>query len=387
MSFIPYAKQKISPDDLSAVAEILESDYLTQGPAIGQFESSLAELSQARHATAFCNATSALHAACRALDVGVNDLVWTSPNTFVASANCARYCGADIDFVDICPKTYNMSVDLLETKLIQANKDKCLPKVVIPVHFAGQSCGMKKIKALSEEYGFYIIEDASHAIGGSYAGSPIGCCQYSDICIFSFHPVKIITTGEGGAALTNRSDLDDKMRLFRSHGVTRDPKYMDESPHGDWYYQQVDLGHNYRITDFQCALGASQLNRLNNHVERRHFLAVRYNHALEILPIILPVVGDESCSAWHLYVIQIDDTKTNANRKDLFDYLKKQGIGVNVHYIPVHTQPYYKNLGFKEGDFPNAEQYYARAITLPLYPDLQLQQQDYVINTLKAYNW
>ena len=384
---IPYGKQNINQADIDAVVGVLQSDFLTQGPVVSQFEEKLCEISQAEYATALSNATAALHVACLALGVGVGDEVWTSPNTFVASANCARYCGASVDFVDICPVTYNMSTEALECKLIQAKKKNALPKVVIPVHFAGQSCDMRKIKSLSDEFGFAIIEDASHAIGGKYLDKPVGCCQYSDICVFSFHPVKIITTGEGGAALTNNAKLYMKMQQLRTHGITRDTELMSEQNPGAWYYEQVALGCNYRITDLQCALGISQLNRLAEYIKMRNDIATEYHQALSHLPLILPTIQGSAYSAFHLYVVLLDDEKTKVTRKSLFDYLRKNGIGVNVHYIPVHTQPYYKKLGFSEGDFPAVEHYYARAITLPLYAHLEKRDQDKVINCLENIAW
>jgi UDP-4-amino-4,6-dideoxy-N-acetyl-beta-L-altrosamine transaminase len=386
-NFIPYGKQKVTSEDIASVVDILNSDFLTQGPAVTQFESALREVCHAKYTTVFSSATAALHIACKALDVGKGDIVWTSPNTFVASANCVLYCGAKIDFVDICPKTLNMSLEKLQEKLLKAKQDNTLPKVVIPVHFAGQSCDMKKIKQLSEQYGFFIIEDAAHAIGSQYLNHPVGDCQYSDICVFSFHPVKIITTGEGGAAMTNNAALDEKLKRYRTHGITRDSDLMVGESQGDWYYQQIDLGYNYRITDIQCALGISQLKRLGAYVKKRNEIVKRYHELLFTLPLTLPVVEDYAYSAYHLYVIQIDETKTSANRKDVFDYLKQNGIGVNVHYIPVHTQPFYKNLGFKEGDFVHAENYYHRAITLPLFPMLKDEEQDYIAQLLRDYKW
>lgn len=375
--FIPYGRQSISDEDLAAVADVLRSNWLTTGPAVSNFESKVKNYCKAQHAVACSSATAALHLACLALGLGPGDLLWTVPNTFVASANCARYCGADVDFVDIDPDTLNLSVDELRQKLEQADR---LPSVVVPVHFGGSSCDMAAIKALADQYGFKIIEDASHAIGGQYKNSAVGNCQYSDMAVFSFHPVKIITTGEGGVVTTNDSALAERLQLFRSHGVTRDSALMDKEAEGDWYYQQVDLGFNYRITDMQCALGLSQFSRLDQFVERRNNIVQRYHELLADLPLEVQQVSGDVLSAYHLYVIQLD---TGIDRKAVFDHLRTHQIGVNVHYIPVHTQPYYQNLGFKIGDFPNAEAYYAGAISLPVYADLTDEQQTHVVEKLK----
>ncbi len=383
MDHIPYGRQSIIEEDIQSVIEVLQSDWLTQGPRISQFEKEIARYCHATEAIAVTNATAALHLACLALNVGSKDIVWTTPNTFLASANCARFCGADVDFVDICPNTYNMSADALKEKLKIAKKNNTLPKVVIPVHFAGQSCDMRAIKELSTEYNFKIIEDASHAIGGRYIDMPVGSCQYSDITVFSFHPVKIMTTGEGGAALTNDAALANKIRLLRSHGMTRDESCMLNPSDGAWYYEQITLGYNYRITDLQCALGLNQLNRIDEFVKKRHELVAVYQKELAQLPLILPYQHPETYSAFHLYVIQVDNKKTTKTRKALFDYLRNANIGVNVHYIPVHLQPYYQRLGFKEGDFSVAESYYQQAITLPLYYNLSAEQQDHVIASVK----
>jgi len=380
--FIPYGRQEILQEDLEAVKAVLESDWLTQGPMIVQFEHAIAAYCQAQHCVAFSSATAALHLACLVLGVGKGDQVWTSPITFVASANCALYCGASVNFVDICAETYNISVPKLEEKLIWAKQHNCLPKVVIPVHFAGQSCDMKAIKKLSDEYGFYIIEDASHAIGGQYLGKPVGSCDYSDMAVFSFHPVKIMTTGEGGAVTTNNPLWDKKLRLLRSHGITRDSELMTITPEGSWYYQQIDLGFNYRITDIQCALGIQQLKRVDQYVAKRNLLVQSYEHKLSDLAIRLPRVSEGVYSAYHLYVVQLDYLN-KISRAEVFKYMQDQNIGVNVHYIPVHTQPYYQSLGFKFGDYPLAEHYYANAITLPLYPALTEQEQDHVVESLK----
>jgi UDP-4-amino-4,6-dideoxy-N-acetyl-beta-L-altrosamine transaminase len=379
-NFISYGRQSIEDSDIEAVVATLKSDWLTQGPAIERFESGLTALTGADHAVVVCNATAALHIACLALQVGAGDLVWTSPNSFVASSNCALYCGADVDFVDIDPVTLNMSTLRLAEKLALAKSAGRLPKVVIPVHFAGQSCDMRAIAALANEYGFKVIEDASHGVGGSFAGAPIGSCKYSDIAVFSFHPVKIITTAEGGAAMTNDPALAKSLAKLRSHGITRDPIEMDQASEGDWYYQQVDLGLNYRLTDLQAALGANQLTRIEAFVARRHQIADFYDTALAHLPVQLPVRLDDGVSALHLYPIQINDA---AKRRGVFDQMRAAKIGVNVHYIPIHTQPFYRALGFNAGDFPAAEHYYARAISIPMHPLLTDADLDRVVTTLE----
>lgn len=377
---IPYGKQEITEADIKAVVEVLKSDFITQGPVIPAFESAVANYCGAKHSVAVNSATSALHIACRALGVGNGDVVWTSPISFVASSNCALYCGANIDFVDINPKTYNLSVEKLEEKLIEADKHDRLPKVVIPVHLTGQSCEMEKIHSLSKKYGFKIIEDASHAIGGRYKDRPVGCCQYSDITVFSFHPVKIITTAEGGMALTNDRGLADKLSLLRSHGVTRDPALMQNNDRGPWYYEQIDLGFNYRLTDLQAALGLSQLERLDEYVSQRHELSKKYNVALENLSLILPWQHPETYSGLHLYVIRLKLDEINKTHREVFESLRTKGIGVNLHYIPIHTQLFYQALGFKWGDYPEAEKYYGEAISLPMFPTLE--KQDEVIQTV-----
>ncbi|TCB52212.1 UDP-4-amino-4,6-dideoxy-N-acetyl-beta-L-altrosamine transaminase [Acinetobacter terrestris] len=381
--FIPYGKQNISQADIDSVVNVLNSDFLTQGPHVPLFEKSVAEFVGAQHALAVNSATSALHIACLALGLGKGDILWTSPITFVASANCALYCGAEVNFVDVDSQTYNMSVEALEKKLQQAKIDHKLPKIVIPVHLCGQPCDMEKIHQLSQEYGFHIIEDASHAIGGKYKNTYIGSCKYADITIFSFHPVKIITTAEGGMALTNNADLAKKMDLFRSHGVTRNQELMTKEPEGPWYYQQVELGFNYRMTELQAALGVTQLTRLEEFVAKRHKIANQYNEILKDLPIILPYQLPETYSGLHLYVIQLKLDQISKTRKEVFEALRAKGIGVNVHYIPVHTQPYYQNIGFTKEKFPKAEAYYAAAISLPMYPDLTSEQMDYIYQSLK----
>jgi len=382
--FIPYGRQFISDDDIRSVVEVLQSDFLTQGPAVPAFETAVKAHCGGAYAVAMNSATSALHAACLALGVGPGDRVWTSPITFVASANCARYCGAEIDFVDIDPMTFNMSVAALTEKLKQAEQSGKLPKVVIPVHMCGQSCSMAEIHLLGQRYGFRIIEDASHAIGGTYQGKLIGGGQYSDITVFSFHPVKIITTAEGGMAVTNHGDLARKMELTRSHGITRDPKEMGTLPDGDWYYEQLELGYNYRMTDVLAALGTSQMRNLTNWISKRQQLADRYSQRFANIPLILPSVISDARSAWHLYVVQID-TKAAMARADLFKAMRHDGIGVNVHYMPVHLQPYYRRRGFKAGDFPAAEAYYARAISLPMFATLTERDQDRVMERMITY--
>ena len=376
---IPYGRQDITPEDIAAVEAVLRSDFLTQGPAVPGFEQALAAYCGAARGVAMNSATSALHVACLALGLGPGDRLWTSPNTFVASANCGLYCGAEVDFVDTDPATYNMSVAALEARLVAAAAEGRLPKVVIPVHFAGQSCEMRAIHALGQQYGFRIIEDASHAVGATYLGEPVGNCRYSDITIFSFHPVKIITTAEGGMAMTNDPALAERMERLRSHGITRDPAAMAWDSEGPWYYQQVELGYNYRITDLQAALGRSQLARLDDYVARRHAIAARYDAALAGLPLTTPWQHPDSRSALHLYPIRLHDA---SRRREVFEALRAAGIGVNVHYIPVHTQPHYHRLGFRPGDFPEAERYYAGAISLPMFPTLTPAQQDEVVAAL-----
>jgi len=380
---IPYGRQDINQADIDSVINVLQSDFLTQGPQVPIFEKTVSNYCGAEFGIAVNSATSALHVACLALGLGKGDWLWTSPNSFVASANCGLYCGAQVDFVDIDKQTYNMSVEELEKKLSQAKQANNLPKIVIPVHFAGQSCDMKKIHSLSQEYGFKVIEDASHAIGGRYLDQPIGGCQYSDITVFSFHPVKIITTAEGGLATTNDKELSERMQLFRSHGVTRNPEIMSKLSEGGWYYRQVDLGFNYRMTELQAALGVSQMQRLDEFITRRHILQERYDSLLSGLPIVKPYQSQDSYSALHLYPIQIDLNCIDKGREKIFDELRQNGIGVNVHYIPIHTQPYYLQFGFKVGDFPNSEYYYNKAISIPLFHAMTVGQQDEVCNVLK----
>ncbi|MDY7003481.1 MAG: UDP-4-amino-4,6-dideoxy-N-acetyl-beta-L-altrosamine transaminase [Cyanobacteriota bacterium] len=381
--FIPYGRQDISQADIDAVVEILRSDWITQGPAIERFEKTVADYCGVKYAVAVSSATAGLHIACLAAGLSQGDILWTSPNTFVASANCGLYCGASIDFVDIDPNTYNLSVNELEHKLIEAEKQGGLPKVVVPVHFAGQSCEMAKIAALSERYGFRIIEDAAHAIDGRYQGQPVGLCQFSDMAVFSFHPVKIITTGEGGMVLTDNEDLYEKLIILRTHGITRKVELMKEESHGPWYYQQLELGFHYRMTDIQAALGASQMQRLDEFVKQRRFLAECYNQLLQDLPLILPWQHPDTESSWHLYVIRLKLDKINKTHRQVFEELRQAKIGVNLHYIPVHTQPYYQQLGFRWGNFPNAEQYYREAISIPIYYGLTENNQQRVVNTIR----
>lgn len=379
---IPYGKQEITQQDIDAVVCVLKSDFLTQGPQVPAFEKAITNATGSKHALAVNSATSALHIACLALGLGKGDILWTSPITFVASANCGLYCGAKVDFVDIDPLTYNLSPIALEKKLIKANAENKLPKVVVAVHLCGQPCDMREINRLAKQYRFKVIEDASHAIGGSYLDTPIGACIYSDITVFSFHPVKIVTTAEGGVAVTNDDMLAEKMALFRSHGITRDPKLMIGDSDGGWYYQQIELGYNYRMTELQAALGVSQMTRLREFVAARHKLASRYNELLAELPIILPYQLPETYSGLHLYIIRLKLDEITKSHKQIFDELRENGIGVNLHYIPVHTQPYYKKMGFQQGDFPEAELYYKEAISLPLFHAMSAEQQDKVIAVL-----
>ena len=379
---IPYGKQDISEADIDAVIDVLKSDFLTQGPQVPAFERALMDATGADYALAVNSATSALHIACLALELGKGDTLWTTPITFVASANCGLYCGATIDFVDIDPATYNLCPKALEKKLVQAKQQGKLPKVVVAVHLCGQPCDMKAIHALSLEYGFKVIEDASHAIGGRYSEQPIGSCEYSDITVFSFHPVKIVTTAEGGAALTNNKVLADKMALYRSHGITRDEALMENASHGGWYYEQIDVGFNYRMTELQAALGVSQMKRLKKFVAARHKLATRYYEKLANLPITLPYQLPNTYSGLHLYVIRLNLNEITKTHKEVFDSLRENGVGVNLHYIPVHFQPYYQKMGFKQGDFPHAESYYSNAISLPMFHGMTYEQQDEVISKL-----
>ena len=381
---IPYGRQDINQQDINAVVEVLKSDFLTQGPQVPAFEQAIIDACDAKYAVAVNSATSALHIACLALGLGNDDWLWTTPNTFVASANCALYCGAKVDFVDIDPRTYNLCAKQLEKKLIAAQKVGKLPKIVIPVHFSGQSCDMQAIHELAKKYGFKIIEDASHAIGGKYKGEPIGNSRYSDITVFSFHPVKIVTTAEGGMAVTNNAKLAEQLNLLRSHGITRDEELMTKAADGPWYYQQIELGYNYRMTELQAALGLSQMQRLEAFVIKRHELASRYDNLLQDLPITLPWQHPDSYSARHLYVIRLQLEQINITHLDVFNALRAAGIQANLHYIPVHMQPYYQKMGFASGQFPEAEKYYKEAISIPLFSAMTEGQQDTVCSTLKT---
>jgi len=380
---IPYGRQDIQQEDIDAVVSVLQSDFLTQGPQVPLFEKAVADKVGAKHSIAANSATSALHIACLALGLKKGEWLWTTPITFVASANCALYCGAKVDFVDIDPLTYNLNPDALEQKLIQAEKQGRLPKIIVPVHMCGQSCDMQAIYKLSQRYGFKIIEDASHAIGGKYQNEYIGNCRYSDISIFSFHPVKIITTAEGGMAVTNDYDLAQKMDLLRSHGITRKKDLMTKPTEGSWYYQQITLGFNYRMTELQAALGFSQIQRLDEYVSKRHDLANLYNKKLKDLPITLPWQHPNSYSAYHLYIIRLQLDKIKYNHKEVFEALRARGISVNLHYIPIYSQPYYQMLGFKADYCFEAEQYYKEAISIPLYPTMTYDQQNKVIKALE----
>lgn len=363
---ISYGRQTLSDDDLEAVINNLRTDLITQGPVIKDFENAISEYTQARYVTSTSHGTSALHLACLALGLQAADTVWTSPISFVASANCALYCGATIDFVDINASTLNIDIDLLEDKL---KTSKTPPKILIVVHMAGLPCEMQSIHELSRKYGFYIIEDAAHALGAQYLQKPVGSCEFSDLTIFSFHPVKSITTGEGGAVTTNRKALDLSLKKLRNHGLERDFSDSDEHRDEPWYYEQSCLGFNYRLTDFQAALGVSQLKKLDTFIEKRQSIFNYYQQHLNNLPLQLPV--DDSASAFHLYIIQLKENSA-IRRKALYHYLVKNGIKTNVHYIPIHLQPFYQKLGFRQGDFPVAERYYQRALTLPLFPELSI---------------
>jgi UDP-4-amino-4,6-dideoxy-N-acetyl-beta-L-altrosamine transaminase len=375
---IPYGKHLVDEDDIDAVVDVLRNQFLTQGKVVPQFEQALCEYTGAKHCVAVNSATSGLHVACLAAGVGAGDLVWTVPNSFVASANCALYCGASIDFVDIDPTTRNINVATLEKKLLQAANQNRLPKVLIVVHFSGLSCDMQSIRTLTQMYSIVLIEDAAHGLGGSYQQSKIGSCVYSDMAVLSFHPVKSITSAEGGAVLTNQSQLYQKLQLFAKHGVTKDPTQYQGESHGPWYYQQLELGYNYRLSDMQAALGLSQLKKLHSFMQRRAEIAIKYDDALADLPLKLPVVESHSQSAWHLYMVEL----TQHDRQDIYQQLHAKGVGVNVHYIPIHLQPYYQKLGFKKGDFPMSEHFYQHALTLPLFPSLTAVEQTKVIDTL-----
>jgi UDP-4-amino-4,6-dideoxy-N-acetyl-beta-L-altrosamine transaminase len=382
MNFIPYSCQEVTDADLDAVVSVLRSEYLTQGPSVNAFEAAFAALHEVEYAVSVSNATAGLHIGCLVLGVGPGKRVWTSPNSFLASANCALYCGADIDFVDIDPITRNMSVQALERKLVAASASGTLPHVLIPVDFAGLPCDLREMRALADRYGFKILEDGSHATGASYMGRPVGS-QFADLTVFSFHAVKIVTSAEGGMVTTQNGEIARNLRLLRSHGMTRDPRELTGEPDGLWYYEQIELGFNYRLTDVQAALGLSQLQRIDEMHARRRACAERYDQLLKGLPLRLPVRQPDRNSAWHLYAVEIDAEKTSVRRLDVFNALRAAHIGVNVHYIPIHTQPYYRQRGFKFGDFPAAEQYYAQAISLPLFPGLSHEQQDRVVQVLR----
>jgi UDP-4-amino-4,6-dideoxy-N-acetyl-beta-L-altrosamine transaminase len=380
---IPYGRQDISDQDVAAVVAVLRSDFLTQGPAVPRFEAAVAQRVGAAHAVAVNSATSALHVACMALGLGPGDVLWTVPNTFVASANCARYCGADVDFVDIDPATWNISVAALEGKLERAAHAGKLPKIVVPVHFSGAPTPQEQIWQLAQKYGFAVLEDASHSVGARYGAEPVGSGRYAHVTVFSFHPVKIITTAEGGMAVCNDAELARRMAILRTHGITREPSEMEQAPAGPWYYEQIALGYNYRMTDLHAALGLSQLARIDEFIERRNVLARRYDAALADLPIQRPFVRPEDRSAFHLYVIRLPQ-RAEPRHRSVFEALRRRGVGVNLHYIPVHLQPYYRRLGFKPGDFPEAEAYGRQAITLPLYAALSERDQDRVVHELAA---
>lgn len=381
---IPYGKQEITQSDIDSVVEVLKSDFLTQGPVVPVFEEHIKNFCGSKYAVATNSATSSLHSACHALGVSKGDIVWTSANTFVASSNCAIYCGATVDFIDIDPRSFNICLNKLESKLILAKKSGKLPKVVIPVHLTGQSCDMKKIYELSLTYSFKIIEDASHSIGSKYLDKYVGSCDYSDITIFSFHPVKIITTGEGGVATTNDENLAEKLNLFRSHGITRDSELMRKHPDGPWYYEQIDIGYNYRMTELQAALGISQLERIESMISKRHLIANEYDKKLSNLPLRVPWQDKKSHSSYHLYVIRLNLNQINISHRDFFIEMRNEDILVNLHYIPVYFHPYYKKLGFKEGHCPEAEKYYADAVSIPMFPTLTDKDQNKVINTIKS---
>ena len=380
--FIPYGRQNITQDDINKVVDVLNSNFITQGPFVEYFEDSIKNYIGSDYCTAVCNGTAALHLACRALEIGYGDIVWTSPISFVASANCVLYCRASIDFVDIDPHTFNMSPEKLEKKLQQAKKGNRLPKAIIPVHLAGQSCQMESIFRLAKQYDIKIIEDASHAIGGKYQGRPIGDCRYCDMAIFSFHPVKIITTGEGGAILTNNKKFDDKVKLLRSHGITKDGQKFISKNHGPWYYEQIDLGYNYRITDIHCALGIGQLQRIDYFIKQRNEIAKRYNIAFSNCNIKKPYQEQNCESSFHLYIIQLEKDEQKKHF-EVFNLLRSNNIGVNLHYFPIHLQPYYKKMGFKEGMFPEAEKYWKKSMSLPIFPMMKLQDQLFIIDEIK----
>lgn len=380
---IPYGRQDINEEDLRIVIETLKSDFLTQGPMVPKFENCLSQYTGASYCFAMNSATSALHVACLALGVKKGDTVWTSPITFVASANAALYCGANVKFVDIDSRTFNLCPEALESELVQAEKLGSLPKVVIPVHLAGQSCDMEKIHNLSLRFGFKIIEDASHAIGGTFNGAKVGSCRYSDITIFSFHPVKIITTAEGGMLLSNSSEIAIKVELLRSHGITRKHELMEGVSHGSWYYEQIELGYNYRMTDLQAALGLSQMSRLDEFVDKRNNIASFYTEKLSDLPLRLPVIDFKCKSSFHLYIIRLNLKRITKSHREVFEELRRDGVGVNIHYIPVYKQPYYRRLGYSDGNCPEADRYYSEAISIPMFPSLSEKELGQVVKSLR----
>jgi len=377
--FIPYGKHDISRDDINAVVEVLKSDFLTQGPAIKAFEDSIVKYTGAKYAVAVNSNTSGLHIACIVLGLSGGDLLWTSPNTFVASANCGRFCGADVDFVDIDLQTFNISITALKEKLYNAKKVGRLPKILIPVHMCGTSCDMVEIKKLSEEYGFKIVEDSAHAIGGKYNNKPVGNCEYSDISVFSFHPVKIITTGEGGVVTTNDKNIYNRLLRLRTHGITREQEFMKNESHGSWYYEMLELSYNYRMTDIQAALGLSQMSRLDEFVQKRNYLAAKYIELFKNTPIRFQQIPNNCYSSYHLFPILLENTNS---KKEIFEELKKANIGVNLHYIPVYLHPYYSSLGFKPGYCQNAEEYYKRVFSIPLYPKMSEDDIEYIVNKI-----
>ncbi len=381
---IPYGKQQITEEDIKAVTDVLQSPYLTQGPVVPIFEEKVSSYVGSKYGIAVNSATSALHIACLALDLAEGDILWTSPITFVASANCGLYCGAKVDFVDIDPKTYNICIKSLEAKLHHARLNSQLPKILIPVHLSGQSCDMKRIKELSIEYGFKIIEDASHAIGGNYRDTMVGSCSYSDICVFSFHPVKIITTAEGGLATTNSPKIAEKLNMLRTHGITKDKQTFLQNNHGPWYYEQQLVGFNYRMTEIQAALGISQMDRINEFIDARNELANRYNSLLKDLPLKLPSMQEETFSSYHLYIIRLKLDLIKKTHLEVFTQLRENGIGVNLHYIPVFMQPVYQKLGFNEEDFPESKSYYQEAISIPIFHGMSFNEQDRVVEALTS---
>ena len=384
MSYIPYGKHEVLEEDIKEVVKVLKSDFITQGEMVPKFEKAVSDYCGAKYAKAVNSGTSALHIACLSLGLRSGDYLWTSPISFVASANCGLYCGAKIDFVDINTETYNISIDNLKKKLKEAKKKNNLPKILIPVHLAGQSCEMKEIYKLSVKYGFKIIEDASHAMGGKYLGKPVGNCKYSHLTVFSFHPVKVITTGEGGMVMTNSMELSNKLELFRTHGVSREEFQVKEEQEGSWYYEQIDLGYNYRMNDLQAALGLSQLNRLDKYIEKRHKIADRYNSLLANLPVSIPKQSSQSYSGMHLYIIRLKLDEINASHLSVFESMRENGIGVNLHYIPIYKHPYYRRTRKNISDLPEAEKYYKEAISLPIFPKLKVSEQKKVVSTLKA---